>query len=243
MSQEKQQPDQQPASDTTEPATPETQAMPESEAPGDEISELKALTASLKDRLLRQMAEMENLRKRTEREKSEASRYAISRFAVDMVTVADTLHRALASVPAGARENIEDVKNLVEGVAATERQLLQNFERHGLKRFDPIGERFDPEFHEAMFEMPDPSRPAGTVAQVIEAGYMIGDRVLRPARVGVARGGPKLAPAPAHEETRPADPKPAAAEPEAPAGPGPQDANQPHTEPKPGLGKKIDTSA
>ena len=224
------------------------QAAPAGEAPRDELAEARAEANALKDRLLRQMAEMENLRKRTEREKAESTRYAIARFARDMVTVADDLQRALASVPESAKTEVEAVRNLVDGVAVTERQLMQIFERHGLKRFDPTGERFDPERHEAMFEMPDPSVPAGTVAQVIEAGYLIGERTLRPARVGIARGGPKLAPVGGASAPSPAPAEPAAqdmSQAENPADPEPETNVSAQPEPRSpnGIGKKIDTSA
>ncbi|MHA1525346.1 MAG: nucleotide exchange factor GrpE [Alphaproteobacteria bacterium] len=245
MSQEKERHDLQGAPDTPEHAdTPEKgQTEAQNAAPRDELAEIKALADGLKDRLLRQMAEMENLRKRTEREKAEGARYAIARFARDIVTVADDLHRALASVPDGAKKEIEAVRNLVEGVAVTERQLMQIFERHGLKRFDPTGDRFDPELHEAMFEIPDPSQPAGTVAQVIEAGYMIGDRMLRPARVGIARGGPKPGAVEPADDTGPPAETPATAPMDANPAPPASPASPTSPASPAGIGKKIDTSA
>jgi len=155
------------------------------------IAALEAELAETRDRLLRAVAEMDNLRKRTQREKEDATRFAISRFARDIVTVSDDLARAIEAVPAEARAGGDDiVASLVAGIEMTERQLQQVFERHGVRRFDPAGEKFDPAVHEAMYEIPDPTQPAGTVAQVVEAGYMIADRVLRPARVGVTAGGP-----------------------------------------------------
>lgn len=160
----------------------------------DEAGALRAENAELKNRLLSSMAEMENLRKRTAREKTDASRYAIAKFARDLLTVGDDLRRAIDAVPAEAREKTDDpVATLLSGVEVTERQLLQILDRHGVQRFEPMGEKFNPAIHEALFEQPDPSKPNGTVVQVIEAGFMIGGRVLRPARVGIAKGGPKVA--------------------------------------------------
>ncbi|CAM5774515.1 protein GrpE [Labrys miyagiensis] len=155
------------------------------------LTKLQAENADLKDRLLRTMAEIENVRRRGEREVNDTRQYAIAKFAGDMLGVADNMSRALANVPAEAREGDAAVKTLVEGVELTEKELLRSLERHGVKKLDPQGERFDPNFHQAMFEVPDPSVPNGTVAQVVQVGYSIGSRVLRPALVGVARGGPK----------------------------------------------------
>lgn len=146
----------------------------------------------LKDRALRLAAETENLRRRAARDVQDAKSYAIANFARDMVQVADNLDRALAAVPAEAREGGDaGLKALIEGVELTGRAMLSALERHGVKKLDPQGERFDPNFHQAMFEVPDPSVPAGTVVQVVQTGYGIGERVLRPAMVGVAKGGPK----------------------------------------------------
>ena len=150
--------------------------------------------AEAKDRMLRTLAEMENLRKRTVREVSDARTYAISGFARDVLDIADNLQRALDAVPAEARAAADPgLKALIEGVELTERSLHNSLEKHGVKKFDPAGEKFDPNVHQAMYEVPDPSVPVGTVAQVIQAGYMIGERVLRPALVGVAKGGAKAA--------------------------------------------------
>ena len=143
--------------------------------------------AELKDKVLRTMAEMENLRRRTEREREDAVKYAAGKFAKDILSVADNLRRALDAV---ATSNDPAVKNLATGVEATERELLAVFERHGIKRIEALGARFDPNLHQAVFEVPDPSQTAGTVVQVAMAGYLIGDRLLRPAMVGVAKGGP-----------------------------------------------------
>jgi molecular chaperone GrpE len=150
-----------------------------------------------KDRTLRTLAEMENLRKRTTREIADARAYGITSFARDVLEIADNLQRALDAVPAEAKENADPgLKALIEGVELTERSLLNTLEKNGVTKFDPTGERFDPNFQQAMYEVPDPSVPAGTVVQVVQAGYKISDRILRPALVGVAKGGAKPAPAP-----------------------------------------------
>ena len=146
----------------------------------------------LKERALRLAAEMENLRKRTARDVTEARSYSIAGFARDMLTVSDNLRRALEAVPAEARATADSgLSSLMEGVEMTERSMLSTLERHGVKQIDPKGERFDPHFHQAMFEVPDPATPENTVVQVVQQGYVIGERVLRPAMVGVAKGGPK----------------------------------------------------
>ena len=153
--------------------------------------------AEAKDRTLRTLAEMENLRKRTTREIADARAYGITAFARDVLDIADNLQRALDAVPAEAKANADPgLKALIEGVELTERSLLNTLEKNGVKKFDPTGERFDPNFQQAMYEVPDPSVPAGTVVQVVQTGYKIGDRILRPALVGVSKGGPKVAPAP-----------------------------------------------
>jgi molecular chaperone GrpE len=150
--------------------------------------------AEAKDRMLRTLAEMENLRKRTMREVSDARTYAISGFARDVLDIADNLQRALDALPAEARAAANPgLKALIEGVELTERSLHNALEKHGVRKFDPAGEKFDPNVHQAMYEVPDSSVPVGTIAQVIQAGYMIGERVLRPALVGVAKGGAKAA--------------------------------------------------
>jgi len=148
--------------------------------------------AESRDKMLRTLAEMENLRKRTAREVADARVYGITGFARDVLDIADNLQRALDAVPAEARATAEaGLKALIEGVELTERSLLNTLEKNGVKKFDPAGEKFDPNFQQAMYEVPDPSVPPGTVVQVVQAGYMIGDRVLRPALVAVAKGGAK----------------------------------------------------
>jgi molecular chaperone GrpE len=148
--------------------------------------------AESRDKMLRTLAEMENLRKRTAREVADARIYGITGFARDVLDIADNLQRALDAVPAEAKAAADPgLKALIEGVELTERSLLNTLEKNGVKKFDPMGEKFDPNFQQAMYEIPDPSVPAGTVMQVVQAGYMIGDRVLRPALVAVSKGGTK----------------------------------------------------
>jgi molecular chaperone GrpE len=148
--------------------------------------------ADTKDRLLRTLAEMENLRKRTEREVADARMYGISAFARDVLTVADSMHLALEALDTELREKSDSaVKALLDGVELTERALMNALEKHGVKRIEPLGQKFDPNKHQAMYEADDPSVPAGHVAQVVQAGYLIGDRVLRPALVAVSKGAPK----------------------------------------------------
>ena len=158
------------------------------------VAALEAEKAELKDKLLRTLADMENMRRRTEREVADARTYGIANFARDMLTVADNFQRALDNVPKEAREAGDQVlKSFIEGIELTERDMLKALERHGVKRLDPQGQKFDPNMHQAMFEVPDASVPSGTVVQVVQTGYAIGERVLRPALVGVAKGGPKAA--------------------------------------------------
>jgi molecular chaperone GrpE len=147
--------------------------------------------ADLKERLLRTMADMENLRKRTEREKAEATLYAATSFARDLLSVADSLDRALQSIPEEGRDTLDEAtRNLLAGIEVTHKELLNVFSRHGIARIEPMGGKFDPHFHQAMFEVPDASSPPGTVVQVMQAGYTIGERCLRPALVGVAKAPP-----------------------------------------------------
>lgn len=151
--------------------------------------------ASLKDKLLRTLADMENLRRRTEREVADARTYGISSFARDVLGVADNMRRALDAVDPELRSAADDgVKALIEGVELTERELLKSLEKNGIRKIEPFGEKFDPNVHQAIYEVPDASVPAGSVVQVVQPGYLIGERVLRPAMVGVSKGGPKVAP-------------------------------------------------
>jgi molecular chaperone GrpE len=153
----------------------------------DRLNKSEAELAETKDKLLRALAETENQRRRAQREREDASKYAAANFAKDMLDVADNFRRALASIDPEALQD-ERAKALIEGVAATERALLAAFERHGIKRIEPeIGERFDPNLHEAMFEVPNTGKPGGSIVQVVQAGYRMHDRLLRPAMVGVAK--------------------------------------------------------
>jgi molecular chaperone GrpE len=174
---------------------PEAAASAEAAPERDVHSVIEALNTEntqMKDRVLRTLAEMENLRRRTEKEVADARTYATTNFARDILNVADNVRRALDTVGAEAREAAEGaLKGLIEGIELTERDLLKTLERHGIRKLEPRGERFDPNLHQAMFEVPDPSVPNGTVREVVQAGFVIGDRVLRPALVGVAKGGPK----------------------------------------------------
>jgi len=159
-------------------------------AGGDALEEAKAEIGRLKDQLLRALAETENVRRRAAREREDAQRYAASSFAKDMLAVADNLGRALQHIPAEQLESDPALKTLYDGVAATERQLLAAFERHNIKRIEPLGERFDSNLHQAMFEVPGTGQPAGTIVQVLQPGYVMHDRLLRAAMVGVAKAEP-----------------------------------------------------
>jgi len=154
-----------------------------------------AVAVELRDRLLRTLAEMENLRKRTDREVADSRLYGVASFARDVVGVADNMRRALEAIAPELRASAQSgVKALIEGVELTERELLKTLEKNGVRQFTPQGEKFDPNLHQAMFEVPDTAVPAGSVVQVVQPGYMIGERVLRPALVGVSKGGVKTAP-------------------------------------------------
>ncbi len=174
-------------------ATPQQTAAPAA-APAGEPDPV-AVAVELRDRLLRTLAEMENLRKRTDREVADSRLYGVASFARDVLVVADNMRRALEAVTPELRTSAQNgAKALVDGVELTERELLKALEKNGVRQFTPQGEKFDPNLHQAMFEVPDPTVPAGSVVQVVQPGYMIGERVLRPALVGVSKGGPKTAP-------------------------------------------------
>jgi molecular chaperone GrpE len=156
--------------------------------PVDPVAEAKREASEFKDKLLRTLAEMENLRKRTEREVFDARLYGIAGFARDVLAVADNMHRALDAIGSELRESDDArVKALIEGVELTERELLKTLEKNGVKKFSPQGEKFDPNLHQAMYEVPTSDLPPGLVADVIQAGYLIGERVLRPAMVAVSK--------------------------------------------------------
>jgi len=177
-------------------AAPANDAAPATDSDGAALSpeaRLAALEAELADtreRLLRALAETENARRRFQREREDSQKYAVSGFARDLLSAADNLRRALASLPE-AEIGDPRVRSLRDGVAATERELLGAFERHGIRRIDPKGERFDHNFHQAIFEAENTGEPGGTIVEVLQPGYVLHDRLLRPAMVGVAKERPK----------------------------------------------------
>ena len=179
-----------PANDA-EPVVSKPYIMPDDPEEGS-VEALAGELAEARDKTLRTLAEMENLRQRTRREVADSKVYGITGFARDVLDIADSLQRALDAVPVETRELADPMlKTLIEGVELTERSLLNALEKNGVKKFDPTGEKFNPNFQQAMYEVPDASVPSGTVVQVVQAGYTIGERVLRPALVGVSKGGVK----------------------------------------------------
>lgn len=183
------------------PAENDKAAAP-AEAAIDPVVAAQQEAASLKDKLLRTLADMENLRRRTEREVADARVYGISSFARDVLGVADNMRRALDAVGPELRSAADaGITALIEGVELTERELLKSLEKNGIKKIEPFGEKFDPNIHQAMYEVPDASVPAGSVVQVVQPGYLINERVLRPALVGVSKGGPKTAPGQGNNQT------------------------------------------
>lgn len=182
--------------DEKQQANPEAMPTPEQPEPAADgaearIAELEAEVATLKDQMLRALAETENVRRRLEQQAEDRGKYAIANFAKDMLSVADNLRRALEAVPQSARQEDELVASLTTGVEMTERELLGALERYGVKPVPALGSRFDPHLHQAMMEVEDPSQPQGTVVMVMQGGYTMHDRLLRPAMVGVSKGGPK----------------------------------------------------
>jgi molecular chaperone GrpE len=170
----------------------------------DPLAEAQREAAEYKDKVLRTLAEMENLRRRTEREITDARVYGNASFARDVLAVADNMHRALEAIGPELREQADaKMKALVEGVELTERELMKVLEKNGVKKFSPAGEKFDPNVQQAMFELESADVPPGHVAQVIQAGYMLGDRVLRPAMVAVAKAPPKAKPSTANDNPDP----------------------------------------
>ena len=161
--------------------------VPDEAAPADALAASQAEAAALKDQLLRALAETENVRRRAQRDREEAGKYAITAFARELVGVADNLRRAIAAIPPEALANDEALKNLAAGVELTERQLLTAFERFQLRKIEPLGEKFDSNLHQAMFELPAQGQPTGTVLQVLQPGYVLHDRLVRPAMVAVAK--------------------------------------------------------
>ncbi len=184
-----------------EPVVSKPYVMPDDPEEGS-VEALTKEVADAKDKMLRTLAEMENLRKRTQREVADARSYGISGFARDVLDIADNLQRALDAVPVEARAAADPgLTALIEGVELTERSLHKTLEKNGVQKIEPLGEKFDPNFHQAMYEVPDSSVPSGTVVQVVQAGYTIGERILRPALVAVTKGGAKSAPPAAHDST------------------------------------------
>jgi molecular chaperone GrpE len=181
-------------SDEKEPLAPANDTGAEDEAaaapasPEERVVALEAELADAQDKLLRALAETENTRRRAQRERLDVEKYSVGRFAEGLLSVADNLRRALDSLPESEVKD-DRTRSLLEGVAATERELLAAFERHGLKRIDAKGAKFDHNFHQAVFELENTGRPAGTVVEVLQPGYVLHDRLLRPAMVGVAKGG------------------------------------------------------
>lgn len=151
------------------------------------VETLRTELSQMKDQAMRALAEAENARTRARKDREEASKFAVSSFAKDLLSVADNLRRALDAIPAELLEQHDQVKNLVDGIEATEREMLRSFERNNIVKIDPKGQPFDPNFHEVLFEAPIPGTPAGTVIEVIETGYALNGRILRPARVGIAK--------------------------------------------------------
>jgi molecular chaperone GrpE len=181
------------AAQSGEPVVSKPYIMPDDPEEGS-VEALTKEAAEARDKMLRTLAEMENLRKRTSREVADSRIYGITGFARDILDIADNLQRALDAVPAEMKATADPaLKAFIEGVELTERSLLNTLEKNGVKKFDPSGEKFNPNFQQAMYEVPDTSVPSGTVVQVVQAGFMIGERVLRPALVGVSKGGAKVA--------------------------------------------------
>jgi molecular chaperone GrpE len=194
---------------TDRPAADDTAAQPEGEAasagtpelvPAEQVTAALEAAAEFKDKLLRTLADMENLRKRTDREIADARVYGVAGFARDVLAVADNMHRALATIDDELHAQSDPkLKAMIDGVELTERELHKVLEKNGVKKFSPEGEKFDPNVHQAMYEVPTSELPPGHVAQVIQAGYMLGDRVLRPALVGVSKTAAKSPPSPVNE--------------------------------------------
>jgi molecular chaperone GrpE len=179
--------------ETAQPPYEENTAVEQPQAE-DPLAAAMRESAELKDKVLRTLAEMENLRRRTEREVADARTYGIASFARDVLGIADNMQRALDAAGQELSDSTDPgVKTLLEGVELTERELLKTLEKNGVKRFDPQGEKFDPNLHQAVYEVPDDSVPSGMVMQVIQPGYMIGERMLRPALVAVSKAGSKPA--------------------------------------------------
>ncbi len=164
----------------------QTQAMSENT-----LETLESEVSTLKDQLLRALAEAENTRRRVERERKDLIRYGVTNFVRDILAVADNLRRALESVPSEERLNNETIEALAAGVELTEKEFLSALERHGVQKIEPLGELFDHNIHQALFELENTGKPAGTITELMQPGYLLHDRLLRPAMVGVAKGDPE----------------------------------------------------
>ena len=175
------------AEDMLDPETHYEEAGEEAQA---KITALEEQVADLKNQVLRGLADAENTRRRAQKEREDTAKYAVSSFAKELVGVSDNLRRAVDTVPADIVQDNESIKTLIVGIEGIERQLASAFDRAGIKKIEPIGELYDPNFHQVIFEVADTGKPAGTVVQVLQAGYIIHDRLLREAIVGVARGEP-----------------------------------------------------
>ena len=213
------------------------------------VAELEAERAQLKEQLLRTLAEMENVRRRAQRDREDSARFAAAPLAKDLLSVRDNLTRAIASVPEEALAEDGQLKAFFEGIVLTERSLMDAFARHHIEAIDPLGEKMDPHQHEAMFEVPDSDQPTGTVAQVIEVGYRLHERLLRPARVGVAKGGSAAKPAPkAEAEDQTAEAAKDAAAPQSDKGPdrgsdkGPDGGSEGESDGEGKPGQRVDTA-
>lgn len=188
------QPSDEPMQNDNNDAAPSDQPQgPAQTGDGAELEKARAEAADYKDKALRAVAELENYRRRADKEREDVAKYAISNFAREMLPVADNLRRALDAQPSLAGDVTAPLKAFVSGVELTERELLAAFERSGLRKIDPLGEPFDHNFHQAMFEIEDASKPSGLVVQVMQSGYVLKDRLLRPAMVAVSKGGPRAA--------------------------------------------------
>jgi len=179
--------DDRPEEETPAPGHHELQPEPELDPAAERIAALEAELGQAKDQMLRAMAEAENTRKRLLREREDVRQHAIAAFARDMLDFADNFARALASIPPELKSVDDRIKGMIEGIEAMDKEMLKAFEKHGIKRIEPMHEPFNANFHEVMFEMPGSGKSSGTIVQIIEPGYLLHDRLLRPARVGVAK--------------------------------------------------------
>lgn len=184
--------------DGTQPAETAPADSPTLEEALQQIAVLRKQLAEMQDKMLRALAEAENIRRRSERERQDTAKFSVGNFARDLLGVSDNLRRALNAIHADHQENNEQLKAIFVGVEATERELHRVFESNGIRKIDPIDQKFDPHQHEVIFEAPVEGKAPGTVIQVVEPGYMIWERLLRPARVGIAKApegtpeGPRL---------------------------------------------------